>query len=398
MHQKEQSYHYFRVFAAACMGMLLFGIVMLSLGSTLPEITRKYHLDDVSAGSLASLLPLGILVGSLIFGPIVDRFSYKYLLILCSVFIALGMVGIALAPELLFLQLSFFIIGFGGGAINGGTNALVADISHDHQKTGSANLSLLGVFFGIGALSMPSVMAMLSKTFSYDIILLGIAGVILLPVMFFLTVNFPEPKQLQSVPIIKSATLFRDKTLLLLAFVLFFQSAFEGIFNNWTTTYLQRIKSFNESEALMVLSIYVIGLTGTRLLLAGLLRKISEKLILYLSIGCLIIGVLTLIAFNQVILVYTGAAILGIGTAAVFPTILGFVSDLYQSMRGTAFSVVIFIAVVGNILVNFLVGILSEKVGISLFPMVLLGVVIMILVIFGIYDLHHKKVVKTRIN
>ena len=78
------------VFAAACVGMLLFGIVMLTLGSTLPEIMKRYQLDDVSAGTLASLLPAGILAGSLIFGPVVDRFSYKYLLVLNTVLIALG--------------------------------------------------------------------------------------------------------------------------------------------------------------------------------------------------------------------------------------------------------------------------------------------------------------------
>ncbi|MCB0670128.1 MAG: MFS transporter [Saprospiraceae bacterium] len=389
--QSGKSYHYYRVFAAACVGMLLFGIVMLSLGSTLPEITRKYQLDDVSAGSLASLLPTGILVGSLIFGPIVDRFSYKYLLVLCSVIIAIGMGGIASASGLFFLQLSFFLIGFGGGAINGGTNALVADISHDHQKTGSANLSLLGVFFGVGALSMPSVMAMLSKWYPYDQILLGIGAVIMIPALFFFTINYPEPKQKQSVSIVKSASLFKDQSLLILAFVLFFQSAFEGIFNNWTTTYLQRIRGFSESEALTVLSIYVIGLTATRLLLAGLLRTISEKLVLYLSICSLILGVCGLMIFHDIIAVYFVAAVLGIGTAAVFPTILGFVGELYQKLRGTAFSVVFFIAVFGNILVNFLVGLLSEKMGISRYPSILLGVVIMILVVFTIYDRSSRK-------
>ena len=55
-----------------------------------------------------------------------------------------------------------FFIGFGGGIINGGTNALVADISAENK---GANLSLLGVFFGIGALGMPLLLGVLSKHF-----------------------------------------------------------------------------------------------------------------------------------------------------------------------------------------------------------------------------------------
>jgi MFS family permease len=40
-----------------------------------------------------------------------------------------------------------FLFGFGGGAINGACNAVVADISEEHK---GANLSLLGGFFCIG--------------------------------------------------------------------------------------------------------------------------------------------------------------------------------------------------------------------------------------------------------
>lgn len=392
--QTEKNYHFNWVFAAACAGMLLFGIVMLTLGSSLPEIIKKYVLDDLSAGSLASLLPTGILLGSLLFGPIVDRFSYKYLLVVCTLLISSGMFGISSASGLPVLQASFFMIGLGGGAINGGTNALVADISQDHQKTGSANLSLLGVFFGIGALTIPSVMAVLSKTWSYDQIFLRASTLMLVPLLFFLLIRFPEPKQSQRISIAKSMSLFKDRSLLILAFVLFFQSAFEGIFNNWTTTFLQRIKNLNEAEALTTLSIYVVGITVTRLLLAAILRIINERLILYISIICLMIGVSIMFVSGKIIHIYLGAMTLGIGTAAVFPTILAFVGELYQSMRGTAFSVVIFIAVTGNILINFLMGILSDRVGIQLYPMVLFFCVIMIFLIFKYYDRQHRPIAR----
>jgi len=151
------------VFAAACIGLLLFGIVLISLGSLLPSLTKKFLMDEISAGSLATLLPFGILAGSIIFGPIVDRYGHKGLLIICSLLVLLGLEGIAFADSFFILQASIFIIGFGGGVLNGGTNALVADISSEGK---GANLSLLGVFFGVGALGMPAVLGILSKYFS----------------------------------------------------------------------------------------------------------------------------------------------------------------------------------------------------------------------------------------
>jgi FHS family glucose/mannose:H+ symporter-like MFS transporter len=72
------------VFAAACLGMLLFGIVFLSLGSVSNMLAQRFGLDDNAIGTLTALLPLGILVGSAVFGPVVDRFGYRWLLVFAA--------------------------------------------------------------------------------------------------------------------------------------------------------------------------------------------------------------------------------------------------------------------------------------------------------------------------
>ncbi len=54
------------VFAAASLGMLLFGIVLISLGSVLPHLRNLFQLSDLSTGSLLSILPFGLLIGSLV--------------------------------------------------------------------------------------------------------------------------------------------------------------------------------------------------------------------------------------------------------------------------------------------------------------------------------------------
>ena len=69
------------VFAGACMGMLLFGIALITLGSVAPDLTLKLKLDSGSAGALFSILPFGILIGSVTFGPIADQFGYKWLMV-----------------------------------------------------------------------------------------------------------------------------------------------------------------------------------------------------------------------------------------------------------------------------------------------------------------------------
>src|SRR5438270_3420737 len=174
------------VFAAACLGMLLFGIVFLSLGSVVNLLQAKFNLDNNSIGTLTALLPFGILAGSLIFGPVVDRYGYKSLLILCALLVMAGVEGIAFAKTIGVVQVCIVLIGFGGGILNGATNALVADVSAGQR---GAKLSLLGVFFGIGALGMPAILGALSKHYSQESIVAGVGLFVLVPVAYFLWIQ-----------------------------------------------------------------------------------------------------------------------------------------------------------------------------------------------------------------
>ncbi|MEP6627121.1 MAG: hypothetical protein ABJA32_04015, partial [Ginsengibacter sp.] len=53
------------VFWAACIGILFFGMAITTLGSVVPQLRTKFQLDDISVGTLFSILPFGILMGSL---------------------------------------------------------------------------------------------------------------------------------------------------------------------------------------------------------------------------------------------------------------------------------------------------------------------------------------------
>ena len=88
------------LFAIACLGMLSFGIALTTLGAILPLVIERFGIDTAAAGSLFPLLTFGILLGSLVFGPIVDRNGYKGLLLLATALIVVGLEGIAFAPSM----------------------------------------------------------------------------------------------------------------------------------------------------------------------------------------------------------------------------------------------------------------------------------------------------------
>ena len=105
------NYHKSLVLTAACIGMCFFGVSMITLGAVLPSLVSKLDLNGLQTTTLVTFLPLGMLIGSLIFGPIVDRFGHKALLVPSCIIVLLGMEGLAFFESMPLLQAA--IIGIG---------------------------------------------------------------------------------------------------------------------------------------------------------------------------------------------------------------------------------------------------------------------------------------------
>ena len=366
------SYNKNLVFTAACIGMCFFGISMITLGSVLPSLTTKLGLDNLQATALVTFLPLGLLGGSLLFGPIVDRFGHKALLLLSCLVVLLGLEGIAFFTSI--------GIGLGGGILNGETNALVADISDETEK--GSRLSLLGAFYGIGALGIPVLLSFLSGYYSFEIILQGTGVVMLAGILFCLGVRFPAPKQPQGFPIKEGLGLLKESSLLLLSFILFFQSGIEGVCNNWTTLYLGQTTNIPENRALMALTCMVAGLTVARLLLVVLFKKIKQETVLRASLITAAIGFALLTFSPDFARAAIGMVLVGAGLASTFPVILSIVGSRYASLSGTAFSVALVIALIGQTLLNSLTGIISQGYSIVVYPYMMIVSLLIMLLLF----------------
>lgn len=348
------------VFAAACLGMLVFGIMLTTLGAILPSVIERFGIDKANAGSLFFLMSLGILVSSIVFGPIVDRYGYKSVLLVCSALILVGLEGIAFAPSLGWLRGAVLLIGLAGGVVNGGANALVADISEAGR---SAGLSLLGVFFGVGAVGVPFTLGLLLDTFSYGSLIAVVGLTLLLPIVFTAAIRFPAPKQAQGFPIREGARLAGDPALLLMGFILFLQSGMEITVGGWTATYFHEVLGLEGSRALLCLSLYWLGMMLARLVLGSALRRVSPARVLRLSIGCAFLGAVLLIASRSPLPAAVGVFLLGTGFAAGFPVVLGYVGDRYAALSGTAFSITLAIGLSGGMILPYLTGALGEGFG-----------------------------------
>jgi fucose permease len=348
------------LFAICCLGMLAFGIMLTTLGAVLPSVIERFGIDKAVAGSLFLLLTFGILAGSLVFGPIADRNGYKGMLLLATALIVIGLEGIAFAPSMPWLRMAIATIGFGGGMINGGTNALAADLSADGR---SARLNLLGAFFGVGAVGVPFVLGSLLGAFSYASIIAAIGALVVVPFLLTAVTRFPAPKHPQGFPLAAAKGLLRDSTLITMGFMLFLESGMEITVGGWTATFFKEELQISSQRALVYLSLYWLGMMLARTALGTVLRGAAPIRVLFIGISTAFVGALLLILAHAPAIAALGVFLLGTGFAPTFPVVLAFVGDRYAQLSGTAFSVVMVMALTGGMILPYLTGVLGTSYG-----------------------------------
>ena len=348
------------VFAIACAGMLLFGIVLTTLGAILPDIIVRFNVSKTAAGGLFLLMSFCILLGSLLFGPSVDRLGYRMPLAAASALVALGIETIAFAPTLTLVRLGVAFIGLGGGVLNVATNGVVADTA-DSGK--AANLSLLGVFFGIGAVGVPFTLGALGNLASQQSVLAIVGALAALSAIATVLTGFPKPKQPQSFPLGKALALVREAPLLLFGLMLFLQSGMEITVGGWTSTFAREVLALSGRAALFFLSLYWLGTMLARLVLGSLLKTIAPRRVLAASLALAFFGVLLLITAHATTVAAAGVFLVGAGFAAVFPVVLGWLGERYQALSGTAFSIALVMALTGGMILPYTTGVIGERYG-----------------------------------
>jgi FHS family glucose/mannose:H+ symporter-like MFS transporter len=348
-----------RLQASAWAGIFVFGIVMAILGAILPSLFERIGFGEGAAGNLFLTMNFAMLVTTLFFGPLVDRFGFKSVLAVSALLVAAAFFILSRAASYGLVLGAAVVLGLGGGGLNGGTNALTSDL-HEGEKR-SAALNVLGIFFGFGALFVPLLIGTLLEVLGLPRILTLAAVLGLAPFGIYVALRFPPAKHAQGFPIKAAARIGRDPLLWLTAFILFFQSANEFTVGGWISTYLQRVFGMAAGPAALVLAGYWTAVMSGRLVSSRLVRTVrNETLILGSAVLALAAALLMALAPSGAAAA-AGAVLIGVGFAAIYPTTLAVVGSHFAAFTGTAFSVVIAVGLVGGMLAPWLAGRIAES-------------------------------------
>ncbi len=348
---------------AAYAGMFVFGIVMALLGAILPTLAGRLQFATQDIGTLFLAMNGAMLASSLVLGVAMDRFGMKLPLALGPLLVAAALVIVYRATAFSSLLPAVVLLGIGGGALNGATNTLVADL-HDDPRRKSAALNLLGVFFGFGALLLPFAIGALLASLSVGPLLIAAAALCAIVGGFASTLLFPAPKQRNALPVAEMPRFLRSPMVLVFAALLFFESGVEFTLGGFISTYLTHDLAVSSiAAASWILAGYWASIMLSRAVLSRVaLGSNPHRTLAFCALGACVGAALA--AFAPSPAVATFAIVLcGWSLAGIYPTALAIAGDCFKAHSGTVFGILFAVALAGGMILPWLAGQIGGSAG-----------------------------------
>jgi fucose permease len=344
-----------RLSGAAFAGMFVFGMVVALLGAILPELSRRIPLGPGGIGGLFLRMNAAMLACSLLIGLAMDRFGLKPPMAFGPLLVAAALGLIARAANDADLTPALLLLGVGGGALNGATNTLIADLHADEKRKASA-LNLLGVFFGVGALTLPFASGALMAAFGIERLLSSTALLCAAAGVFSLALRFPEPKQRHALPVGEMPRFLKSPLVLVMACLLFFQSGIEFTMGGYISTYLTQDLGAAQDTGAYVLAAYWAALMASRVALSRIVLRIGPHRVLLTSALLAAAGSALTAVAPSLAIAASGILLAGAALAGVYPTVLALAGNHFSRHSGTVFGILFTVALVGGMVFPWLAG------------------------------------------
>jgi fucose permease len=344
-----------RLAAAAIVAIFIYGIIAAMLGTILPGLAARFGFTPVESGNIALAQALGLILASVLAGPLTDNRGKKVTLVLGMALVSIALFSLPLAGGYGSVAALIFLLGFGGGTIVTGANTLASDIGEERR---APVLNLLNLFFGLGGLATPFIAANL---LGGDVVRVAVGGAVLataaLLVQFFKPM--PAPTGERGFKLSEAGALVSRPLLWLLSLMLFLYVACEVGVWNWLTQHLiaQGVPS---GAALNVLSLgFALGLLLGRVLASRVLIRVSS---LTVTLGASVLMAITTYAMLQarsVTAAWIAVFCAGLAMAPVFPTTLAMVGDAFPKGTATAMGIAITSGWIGLAVSSRIIGALA---------------------------------------
>ena len=321
---------------AAILSILVYGVIAALLGTVMPNFTAMFGLTGEQNGNIAFAQGLGLVIASLLVGPLIDTRGKKTALLGGLTLVTIALAGLPSAGGFTQLMLLYFVLGLGGGIIVTGANALASDVSESRR---ASTLNFLNLFFGLGGLLTPFLAANLLNGDTAKLCYFG-AGLGAIALVANIVAKIPPPSGERGFKMSEIGIILSRPVLYLLALFLFLYIACEVGVWNWLASYLIS-RNIDKAKALNILSLgFALGLLVGRVVVSRILIKISSITVTLAAAGLMAITTYMMLQSSDATMAGIAVFCAGLAMAPVFPTTLAMVADAFPRGTATAMGIV----------------------------------------------------------
>ena len=311
------------------------GLVLIMLGSILPEMKSDYALSYQVGGALLSVQSVGYVLAGLLAGYLPFVLGIKISFILIQLSVTLGFVMLLVSGNPVWLLAAMFLIGIGKGGITNYNNLLM----NIYSEGNAGPLNILHACFAAGAVIAPLI-AMVVTGWRPAVIIGCVCCAASLA--FLLPAGFSD-KDLETsdAPDVSASAensgkkkvdygFVKEKLFWVTVIICFFYQAVEASFMGWMTSFLIDTGVMAESLAQFTTSGLWMALMAGRLLCSAAATKFSPRsMILALTLITTGFMVILLQTKSPAGLIIATVGI-GLGMSGMFGTSVSNAGDIFS--------------------------------------------------------------------
>ncbi len=345
-------------FALACWSFVLIGWSGLVVPALAREIEDGFAQTDVGLGLFYFLTSAAYAAGSVAGGMATERVGRRLILSAAAALLGLGLVGQGLTSDWLAFTLLGVVRSVGAGAIDGGGNGMVIDL---FQGARGGRLNLLHLFFSLGALAAPFILAgreVVGLSWQAVIVCSGLTA---LPLAVLLaTADLADGRARPHLADGDRRSSLLSLPLAVLAVAIGCYVACEVGVSNWLVRFLAAAPAATATTAL---GLYWAGLAAGRLAGARFADRFDH---LRLGIAASLLAAAAIAAAVMVpsmtgsILLFT---VVGFASGPIFPLIVAAGGERFPDRAAAVSGVIVASSVAGGVVYPPLMGVMSVTVG-----------------------------------
>lgn len=356
-----------KLFVFACWSMTTVGIVIGSLGPLLVPISDTFHLRLAQMGLPIVSHSAGFLGGNIFLVVLWKTNRARLFLGFSSLVASLSLTSISLVRTPWLLMVTLFFVGTSQGILHTSLDCLFSEVSGEER---ARPLNWLHIFFSTGAILGPLLVGtLLAHTERWNLVYLFI-GLASLPlsVLFWRSRLYRDSLSSGSTlaPVTHDLNKPAASPLFWLAIGgMFLYVGLELSFGSWTPVFLIRIRELPVVSASYSISVFWLTMVAGRFLFGRFFHK--TNLSLSLVVGTLAAALFTTLTFvlSHHVVIPLFIALSGLSLSWFYPTMIALGANTFPKHIGFMTGILAASGTSGSILFPWLIGPVSEALGLA---------------------------------